>query len=183
MDPQGTPQGDDPHAQAAGQAGAQQAGGTQDGGQKDPKQIEQEVQQFLAATPPPEPRGSAYMDSDDFKAFATTVNVPEHPTTFQEKYFLYLFAGSLSLDLKEKKDILARIPSLTQFQMDELVKILEEEKQKFDQLEHKHPEQVKKLRDQAAKEWHMIEMESHKEETASQDTEAADEIRKSLGLE
>ena len=144
--------------------------------------VQEEVMQFMQATPPPEPRGSAYMNAQDFIQFATTVSLPVHPTAFNEKYFLFLFAGSLSLQLSEKRDIIEKLPSLSQFQINELIKILEEEKQKFDELEKNHPEQVQKLRTQAASEWQILEMDSHKEESVNKDTEAADEIRKKLGL-
>jgi len=133
-------------------------------------------------TPPPEPRGSAYMNTDEFNSFATTVTIPEHPTEFNEKYFLYLFAGSLSLKIHEKRDIVGKIPTLSQFQIDELINILEEEKQKFDELGHKHPEQVAKLKETAKKEWNILEMETHQEGAGADDEEAADEIRKQLGL-
>ncbi len=144
--------------------------------------IQEEVMQFMQATPPPEPRGSAYISAQDFISFATTVSLPVHPTAFPEKYFLFLFAGSLSLQLSEKRDIIEKLPSLSQFQINELIKILEEEKQKFDELEKKHPEQVQKLRTQAASEWQILEMDSHKEDAVTKDTEEADEIRKKLGL-
>lgn len=188
---QGTPQGGsmDPNAgmQAGGmgdqgaQAG-QGATGQQDGAAFDEQEAERRVQEFLKSTPPPEPRGSAYKHTGDFASFATAVAMPAHTTIFDEKYFLYLFAGSLVLSLTEKKDILGRIPQLSQFQIDELIKILEEEKQKFDLLEHEHPEQIQKMRQETKRDWDILEMEIPKQAATAEASSEADEIRKKLGL-
>lgn len=160
----------------------QTTGGSTQGDDQAAKTAKQELDEFLNSTPPPEPRGSAYKHTDPFQMFSTTVNMAAHSTTFDEKYFLYLFSGSLSLSLEEKRDILGKIPNLSQFQIDQLILILEEEKQKFDELEQKHPEQVQKLRLTARKEWEIIEMDTQKQ-SASQESEAqAEEIRKQLGL-
>lgn len=148
------------------------------------KTPEQELEEFLKATPPPEPRGSAYKHTSAFVNFTTTVKIPPHPnTSFDEKYFLFLFSGSLSLSLEEKRDIIAKIPNLSQFQIDELIKILEEEKQKFDELEKKHPEQVQKLKLTATKEWEVLEMDDQKSHADEASQQQADDIRKQLGLD
>ena len=178
------------NAQSFGNQGSQpMAGGQGDGSQQggsgaafDEQEAERRVQEFLKSTPPPEPRGSAYKHTQDFASFATAVAMPGHTTIFDEKYFLYLFAGSLVLSLTEKKDILNRIPQLSQFQIDELVKILEEEKQKFDLLENEHPEQIQKMRQETKRDWDILEMEIPKQAAAESATSEADEIRKKLGL-
>ncbi len=168
---------------AQGDSSAGLAGGTTGDDKAVVKTPEQELEDFLKATPPPEPRGSAYKHTGQFQDFATTVKLPSHPdTTFDEKYFLYLFAGSLSLSLEEKRDILAKMPNLSQFQIDELIKILEEEKQKFDELEKKHPEQVQKLKLTAKKEWEVLEMDDAKSTAEESSQSQADDIRKQLGL-
>lgn len=148
----------------------------------DENEAERRVQEFLKSTPPPEPRGSAYRHEEAFASFATAVAIPEHSTVFDEKYFLYLFAGSLVLSLTEKKDILSRMPKLTQFQIDELIKILEEEKQKFDLLEKEHPEQIQKMRQETKRDWDVMEMELPKQAAEAEASNEADEIRKKLGL-
>ena len=92
-------------------------------------------------------------------------------------------AGSLSLTLEEKKDILfTRLPNLSQFQIDELVKILEDEKNKFDELEKKHPEQVQKMRAECLRAWQMLELEGRQQEAQSSTQNEVDEIKKKLGL-
>lgn len=158
------------------QAGTQESTNVQD----DNAQLEE----FLNATPPPEPRGSAYKGTSAFQMFTTIVKLPEHPTTvFDEKYFLFLFAGSLSLSIVEKKDILfTKLPTLSQFQIDELVKILEEEKQKFEELYKKHPEQVQKLISDCAREWQMLELEGRQAQAQSQTQNEVDDIKRKLGL-
>ena len=143
-----------------------------------------QLEEFLNSTPPPEPRGAAYKGTSAFQMFTTIVQLPAHPSTmFDEKYFLFLFAGSLSLNIDEKKDILfAKLPTLSQFQIDELIKILEEEKQKFDELEAKHPEQVQKLREQCTREWQMLELEGRQSQEQAQTQDQVDDIKRKLGL-
>lgn len=173
---------------AAGQSAGTATTGTgqqDDNGQGaafDEAEAERRVQEFLKSTPPPEPRGSAYKHTDDFANFATTVTIPAHATVFDEKYFLYLFGGSLVLQLTEKKEILGRTATLSQFQINELIKILEEEKQKFDILESEHPEQIQKMRMETKRDWELLEMETHKQVAENNATNEADEIRKKLGL-
>ena len=78
-----------------------------------------------------------------------SMTVPAHPnTTFDEKRFLQLLAGSISLTLTEKQRIVQAIGQLSQYQIDELIKIFEEEQQKFAELEKKHAEEVEKLKAQ-----------------------------------
>jgi hypothetical protein len=58
-----------------------------------------------------------------------------HPlTTFDEKTFLDLLEHSLSLSTFEKKRVIDAIPTLSQFQIDELVKVFEDERVEFRKL-------------------------------------------------
>ena len=115
----------------------------------------------------------------------TTENVtaPAHPeTTFDEQKFLKLLAGSISLMRDEKWRIIQAIPNLSQFQLDELHKILDEEKKKFAELSPKHLLQLQKLEQKHAEEWRdlqaiMVQQVARKTEEAQ-----ADAIRKQLGL-
>lgn len=114
----------------------------------------------------------------------TQVKIPPHPNTkFDEKKFLELLAGSISLTITEKKRIIEAIPQLSQFQIDELMKIFEEEKGKFTELEKKHADQIAELEKQHAGSWQ--DMESQKEEEAKKEEEAqqAEDIKKQLGLD
>jgi len=115
-------------------------------------------------------------------AFKAKVKIPAHSLNFDEDYFLRLLAGSISLTKDEKKRIIEAIPKLSQFQIDELMKILEEEKRKFSELDVKHKEQLQKLEQKHAQEWDQLEMDEEQEEKSQEDEAQADDIRKSLGL-
>ncbi len=58
-----------------------------------------------------------------------------HPlTTFAEMTFIDLLEHSLSLSTFEKKRVIDAIPTLSQFQIDELVKVFEDERVEFRKL-------------------------------------------------
>jgi hypothetical protein len=111
------------------------------------------------------------------------MQIPAHPNTkFDEKKFLELLAGSISLTITEKKRIVEAIPQLSQFQIDELMKIFEEERGKFAELEKKHADQIAELEKQHA--GSMQDVEAKKEEEVKKEEEAqkAEDIKKQLGL-
>lgn len=114
--------------------------------------------------------------------FQSNLKIPAHNLNFDEAYFLRLLAGSISLTKDEKKRIIQAIPKLTQYQIDELIKILEEEKRKFSELDVKHKEQLQQLEAKHAREWEELEMGEEQTEKAEEDQAQADDIRKSLGL-
>lgn len=110
------------------------------------------------------------------------VKVPANNLKFDQDYFLRLLAGSISLMKDEKKKIIETIPKLKQEQIDELIRIFEEEKEKFAALSKKHVPQLEKLADQHYKEWIDLEGEYEQENKKKEDQSKADEIRKNLGL-
>lgn len=110
------------------------------------------------------------------------VKIPAHGLKFDEQYFLHLLAGSISLTKDEKKRIIESVPKLKQSQIDELVRIFEEERRKFAELSVKHVDQLKKLEDQHFHDWQDIELTQKAEEKKSSDEAQAEEIRKKLGL-
>jgi len=154
--------------------------------------------------PPPPPPGTqatkdqGYDDEDirilgevgDFRfgSITSTVTndnivVPAHPeTTFDEQMFLTLLRGSISLTRDEKWRIIQAIPNLSQFQIDELQKILEEEKRKFSELSPKHLLQLQKLEQKHAEDWKDLQSVTVQEGAKKEEEEQADEIRKQLGL-
>ncbi len=91
--------------------------------------------------------------------FQTKIKLPAHKLQFDEKLFLKLLAGSISLTKEEKKRIIGAVPQLTQFQVDELIRILSEEKQKFSELDIKHKEQLDGLQGTHHQEWEELEAE------------------------
>lgn len=154
--------------------------------------------------PPPPPVGTAATkemgyDDDDLKVlgqvgdyrFGSTTQaltndglvLPAHPnTTFDEQKFLMLLRGSISLTRDEKWRIIQAVPKLSQFQVDELQKILEEEKRKFSELSPKHLAQLQKLEQKHAADWQDLQSISVQTGVKEQDAGQAEEIRKQLGL-
>ncbi len=158
--------------------------------------------------PPPPPKGPLPSDEDlkakgyddeDIKILkqvgdyrfgdvtATVSNenltVPGHPeTTFDEQLFLTLLRGSISLTRDEKWRIIQAIPKLSQFQIDELQKILEEEKRKFSELSPKHLLQLQKLEQKHTEDWKDLQSITVQQGAKEEEQGQADEIRKQLGL-
>ena len=110
------------------------------------------------------------------------VKAPKHNLKFDEEYFIRLLAGSISLSKDEKKKIVESIPKLKQAQIDELIRIFEEEKQKFAALSKKHVAQLEKLAEQHYQEWMDLEREFEQSQRKDEDQSKADEIRKNLGI-
>ena len=111
-----------------------------------------------------------------------TLQLPQHTLQFDEQKFLHLLAGSISLTKDEKKRIIDSLPRLKQSQVDELMRIFEEERKKFAELSAKHVDQLKKLEQQHFADWQDIEIEQKSSAKKNEDQAQADEIRKKLGL-
>ncbi len=111
------------------------------------------------------------------------IEVPPHPeTTFDQARFLTLLRGSISLTRDEKWRIIQAVPKLSQFQIDELQKILDDERRKFSELSPKHLLQLMKLEQKHAEDWRDLQS-FMVQKSAKQDEQAqAEEIRKQLGL-
>ncbi len=113
----------------------------------------------------------------------TQIKIAAHPNTkFDEKKFLELLAGSISLTINEKKKIIEAIPKLSQFQIDELMKIFDEEKGKFAELEKKHSDQIQELEKQHAGSWQDMESQKEEETKKEEEVKQAEDIKKQLGL-
>jgi len=156
------------------------------------------------AGPPPPPPGTTATkemgyDDEDLRVLgevgnfrfgsitATLTNdsiiIPQHPETqFDEQKFLTLLRGSISLTRDEKWRIIQAIPNLSQFQIDELQKILEEEKHKFSELSPKHLIQLQKLEQKHAEDWKDLQSITVQQGAKEQEGQQAEEIRKQLGL-
>lgn len=97
-----------------------------------------------------------------------------------------LLKHSLSLNTMEKKRVIDAVPTLSQFQFDELAKVFTEEREKFRELAKDHPEDIKKLLIKQQTEWVQLG-DLYQAELANRDKQAEDkkkeeEIKKSLGL-
>lgn len=105
---------------------------------------------------------------------------------FDEKEFLDLLKFSLSLNVDEKRRVIDAMPTLSQFQINELKKVFTDERVKFRELAWKHPEDIKKLVLKQQREWLIIwDLYRSDEEKASieeWEKEEIDNIKKNLGL-
>jgi len=103
-----------------------------------------------------------------------------------EEEFLDLLKHSLSLNTGEKKRVVDAVPTLSQFQFDELSKVFTEERVKFKDLAKEHPEDIKKLLTKQQAEWLQLgDLYKSEEENQKLEDEAKakeEEIKKSLGL-
>lgn len=109
--------------------------------------------------------------------------VPAHPqSVFDEQLFLMLLRGSISLTRDEKWRIIQAIPKLSQFQIDELQKILEEERRKFTELSPKHLVQLMKLEQKHSDDWRDLQAMYVQSEVRNEEKSQMDDIRKQLGL-
>lgn len=100
--------------------------------------------------------------------------------------FLDLLKFSLSLNTLEKKRVIDAVPTLSQFQFDELTKVFSEEREKFRELAKEHPEDIKKLVSKQQKEWielgDLYKSELEAKEKESEDKNKIDDIKSSLWL-
>lgn len=111
------------------------------------------------------------------------ITVPGHAETqFDEQKFLTLLRGSISLTRDEKWRIIQAIPKLSQFQIDELQKILEEERRKFSELSPKHLLQLQKLEQKHGADWADLQSITLQQGARQEEQNQADDIRKQLGL-
>jgi len=137
----------------------------------------------MPPTPPPEDTTPANFQLGQLFTDGIKLKLPAHPdTTFDDDQFLTLLAASISLSKAEKKRIIDAIPKLKQWQIDELINIFTEEKQKFAQLSKKHVPQLEKLAKQHYEEWRDLEVAEEQQGKAEEDQAKAEEIRKNLGL-
>lgn len=130
--------------------------------------------------PPPPPRPKTSND-EIFQRFLV------HPlTTFDEQSFMDLLEHSLSLSTFEKKRVVDAIPTLSQFQIDELIKVFEDERVEFRKLMPTEGEIIKWLVVKAQNEWEQLKDVYREEEKANiaaqSDAQKAEELKKSLGL-
>ena len=130
--------------------------------------------------PPPPPRPKTPNDS-------LVARFMVHPlTTFEELNFIDLLEHSLSLSTFEKKRVIDAIPTLSQFQIDELIKVFEDERVEFRKLMPTEWEIIKGLVIKAQNEWEQLK-DIYTEEVmanakADADAIKADEVRKTLWL-
>jgi hypothetical protein len=107
--------------------------------------------------------------------------IPPHPNTkFDDEYFLTLLEGSISLTMEEKQRVIDAIPRLGIDQINELIKIFEEEKQKFSELEKEFADDVAKLKSEREKEMQMAEVRQEESSESDAETEEAEALKRKL---
>ncbi|MDD2744915.1 MAG: hypothetical protein PHU93_00065 [Candidatus Gracilibacteria bacterium] len=80
-----------------------------------------------------------------------------HPMSeFTEVHFIDLLEHSLSLSVAEKKRVVDAIPTLSQFQVDELHKVFEDEREEFKKLLAKEGEVIRDLVIKAKEGWDQL---------------------------
>ncbi len=125
-----------------------------------------------------------FITGGDDHSFITNVPIPTHPNTqFDEKKFLELLAKSISLTKTEKQRIITSMAKLSQYQIDELMRIFEEEQKKFSELNQKHENQLRALEDKHKNDWNDIELQAKQDKGKKQDEDEATKLRKQMGLE
>ena len=117
--------------------------------------------------------------------FAELVSV--HPLSeFDEKTFLDLLEHSLSLSVTEKKRVIDAIPTLSQFQIDELTKVFVDEREEFKKLLPKEGDTIKELVVKAREGWAQLGQiyiqEKAQKEKQGEDQSKIDDLKKSLGI-
>ena len=105
---------------------------------------------------------------------------------FDEENFCDLLKFSLSLNTMEKKRVVDAIPTLSQFQIDELTKVFTEERTKFKDLAKEHPDDIKKLVAKQQSEWlelwDLYKSENENKAIEDENQEKIDDIKANLGL-
>jgi len=79
----------------------------------------------------------------------------------KQKYFETLFISSVSLDTDEKKNVLNASSTLSMFQVNELIKVFENEKTKFGLEWIAHKNDIRRLVKKAEHEWDELEADIH----------------------
>lgn len=103
-----------------------------------------------------------------------------------ELNFVDLLKHSLSLNTMEKKRVVDAVPTLSQFQFDELTKVFTEERDKFRELAKEHPEDIKKLLVKQQTEWlqlgDLYKSENENKISEEGNKKQIDDIKSQLGL-
>lgn len=109
--------------------------------------------------------------SSDNAVFLDLASV--HPlSTFDENAFIDLLEHSLSLSVFEKKRVIDAIPTLSQFQIDELTKVFEDEREEFKKLLAKEGETIRELVVKAKEGWNQLRDIYFAERTAREHADA-----------
>lgn len=161
-----------------GQQPQGQAGGQQNPPVTNPAGAQPADQQAPAAPQDPNSR-QGQLGKRDGHVFV----IPAHPNTeFDEANFLALLEGSISLTFEEKQRVIEAIPRLSIEQINELISIFTEERQKFSELEKEFAQDVAKLKQEREKELEVQQTKIEEKGAADEDAAAAEELKRQMGL-
>lgn len=114
------------------------------------------------------------------------VNLHLSDVNVNEADFVDLLKHSLSLNTMEKKRVIDAVPTLSQFQFDELAKVFTDERTKFRELAKQHPDDIKKLVAKQQSEWielwELYKVEKENKEIEDENKSKIDDIKAGLGL-
>jgi hypothetical protein len=113
--------------------------------------------------------------------------VSTHPLTeFNEVNFIDLLEYSLSLSVLEKKRVIDAVPNLSQFQIDELIKVFEDERVEFKKLLPKEGDTIRDLAQKSKDGWaqlrEMYVQETKLKSKKTEDQNKIDDLKKNLGI-
>lgn len=93
--------------------------------------------------------------------FMTSIHLPPHQLEIDEVHFLRLLAGCVCLLKEEKRKIIEAVPRLSQYQIDELIEIWEDEARQAAtaSLDPRYREEWRLIRRGAARQWAELERE------------------------
>ncbi len=120
---------------------------------------------------------------EENELFYTLISV--HPLTeFDEIYFIDLLEHSLSLSVMEKKRVIDAVPTLSQFQIDELHKVFEDEREEFKKLLSKEGDVIRDLAVKAKDGWIQLKViyqdEAKEKEKTGEDQSKIDALKAAL---
>jgi len=167
--------------------GGQQQSGSFDpaaamGGDMSGGQMTGDDSDLTQTSPPKPPSPPANFQLGQLIPQQINVQVAQNNLQYDQQHFLRLLAGSISLTKDEKRRIVDSIPKLRQEQIDELIRIFEEERYKFAELGAEHVPKLEKLAQQHAEDWKDIEMGEEQKNKANSDEDEAEKLRKQMGL-
>ncbi|MDD4351916.1 MAG: hypothetical protein PHU71_02950 [Candidatus Gracilibacteria bacterium] len=119
--------------------------------------------------------------TDDKKQEIKNFKIGAHDTKFDEQKFKDLLAESISLSYNEKTQILKAVPKLSQFQIDELMNILEEEQVKLKELNAKHADKLKEFEEKKANSnWDSMAAKAEEDAKKEKDKAEIDKLKGNL---
>lgn len=125
-------------------------------------------------------------ESDVNELILNLLNKHSENIDIDTEYFLDLLKFSLSLNTSEKKRVVDAVPTLSQFQFDELTKVFVDEREKFKELASEHPDDIKKLVAKQQSEWiqlwDLYKSEEENNQIEEENQEKIDDIKSSLWL-